>query len=125
MYLFRCLNPKCADSRDKIGHDFSAEIPTCPKCGLDGRDPRYRAFMQRLTVIHFDPPGDVIEGVGKNVTLCTGEFISHLGHKRPLEQATSDPGSVNCPACLEHADFPDPSAADPFAQPKPKPARKA
>jgi hypothetical protein len=107
MYLFRCLNPKCADDPNgKLGHDFYWEAPICPKCGIDGRSPKYGRFMEVLTTIHYDPPEGIVDGVGKNIALCNGKTSYELGMARPLEQVTGEPGSVTCPACKAHDDFP-------------------
>ena len=104
--LFRCLNPKCSDVLDKIGHDFAADLPVCPKCGLDARNPKYRRFMELVTVIHFDPPENIVPGVGVNLSLCNGKTPAELGAVRPMEQLTGDPEAVTCPVCKAHSEFP-------------------
>lgn len=105
MPLFRCCNtPKCAPQGQET--EFITEKPVCPKCGLDGTNPKYARFIERLTIIHFDPPEGIAEGVGVNLSLCRNEPPTILNRKRPFEQLTSDPEAVTCRECRKHDKFP-------------------
>ena len=73
---------------------------------IDGRSPKYGRFMEVLSIIHYDPPEGIVDGVGKNIALCNGLTSFEISRRVPLEQVTGEPGSVTCPACKAHDDFP-------------------
>jgi len=98
--LYRCLNPKCADDPSgKLGHDFTADVPVCDKCGVDGRDPRFARVVHRLVVLHYDPPSPV-EGIGLGHRACDPSKTSRASSDG-MQMATGDPESVNCAKCRE------------------------
>lgn len=104
---WRCLNPKCADDPEgKPEHDFWAAEPVCDKCGADPRkDPKLKGMITPLVIIHLDPPHPIAPGVGLGFPLCDTTRRVHNLHVTG-EQATSEPGVVNCPKCKEHEQFP-------------------
>ena len=96
MKMFRCL--ACPDEAGKP-HEFTAEKPICPRCGLDGTQPRDAELILLLTVIHFDAPSRVPNrGVG--YLACQPDTPLGRGHV-----ATGLPAVVNCPACRETEAF--------------------
>lgn len=99
--LYRCYNPKCTTHPAGMpGYDFTADVPVCPKCGVDARQPRFANLIVTRTLIHFDPPSGVVPGYGKNVCVCDGK---PLGGR----VSSGDPDAVNCPACRESAEWQD------------------
>ncbi len=86
MKLYRCN--QCD------GHEFQADKPVCPKCKVDGDDPRAksRGVIDNLVVIHFDAPSEIVgAGVGSaacDASLKVGRVI-----------ATGVAPVVNCPHC--------------------------
>jgi hypothetical protein len=92
MRFWRCYNPNCSDRGGIPGHDFTADVPVCDKCNVDGRNPRFASLISPVVVIHFDPPS-AVPGYGEGHLACnpTQGIRGHM--------ATGDPDAVNCPAC--------------------------
>jgi len=90
MVSFRCYN--CVNAKGLPGKDFEAEAtkPTCPACGLNGLDARFKHYIVLLETIHFDPPHPVVKNMGCGVMACG---IPERG------RFTGEPLVVNCPAC--------------------------
>lgn len=88
--LWKCYN--CETPIGVIGYDFESDVPVCPKCGLDGRDPVMASRMTERVVIHFDPPHPIMRGRGINKRACDGKPI-HGGY------AVGEPANVTCPEC--------------------------
>lgn len=98
--LYRCMNPKCETA------EFEAPAPLCPGCKVDGRIKRYAGMIQRLVIIHFDPPDPIIPNRGVNVVACDPN------HKVGGNiMATAEHSAVTCKKCkatdVFKATFPD------------------
>jgi len=96
MGLWRCQSPSCSeDLHGRLGFDFEADQPKCPKCArtnIPGRPER----ITKLAVIHYDPPTEeIVDGFkrGLNEWACQPGKTWKGGH------ATGDAIAVNCPAC--------------------------
>ena len=63
---FRCHNPACA-KRDQ--GKFSSEQPVCPQCGISAADEKLGRVIQRMALVHFDPPTG-IPAIGENLRAC-------------------------------------------------------
>lgn len=104
--LYRCYG--CRNSTGALGVDFkSAEAldeVACPKCGIKKSCPRVGHYIERLVVMHFEPPYPHPE-LGKT----TG--IGHLAcdPAKPTGNGryryTAERSIVNCPACQASAAF--------------------
>lgn len=102
--MYRCYRPTCL--QDKRGM-FYAEQGKCPRCGLDEKDQRLGHKIQRLAIIHFDPPSD-FPGVGMGYRACdpkkqiavTLESDEYGRKKAPTHVATGNPEVVTCPECI-------------------------
>lgn len=95
MTLYRCWNASCAtDKAGRLGFDFDASEPVCPRCGADARQPRTANVVIELAVIHFEPPSPR-DGIGIGETACKPGYARH----RIARHATSDPRVVNCAEC--------------------------
>lgn len=92
--FYRCYNPNCTEHPAKMpGYDFTADVPVCPKCKVDARQPRFSHLIVPLVIIHFDPPSQV-PGYGVGELACDGKPSAG-------RMATGDPEVVNCPACRQ------------------------
>lgn len=91
---------KCFFCNPPKGHDFEAEKPVCPKCGLDGDHPKSRGAVAPRVVIHFDPPG-AHPMFAENALACQPDKAVGAGGT----MATGDPREVSCPACRRTAAF--------------------
>lgn len=101
--LFRCYNPKCADSAALPGHDFAAEEPKCPKCKTSADHPRFGHLITPLKLIHFEVES-AVGGAGVGYPACqqpTGNENNVRGNFR----SSGAPDAVNCPACRETKAF--------------------
>jgi hypothetical protein len=96
MKLMRCSNPSCN------GGDFEAELPICPACKLDGRNPRYRNFVTELVTVHFLPPDPIV----KTMVLGTLACDPSKPHQ-PGIVATPSHAAVNCKCCIASQAFKD------------------
>lgn len=99
--LFRCDRPTCK-VQDK-GH-FRAELPKCPRCGLEANDPKFGSKIIRLTMIHYDPPTE-FPGIGKGFRACSPTKMIQVtdgpggAPKNPFDAGTGDVNQVSCPEC--------------------------
>ena len=105
--LFRCKAKKC-QAKDK-GMFWSKKMwPTCPQCHLDSADPKLGQIVQRLVIVHFDPPTEH-EGIGHSHRACdAGIAIQAPDTQRgpnPWHAGSGDPRQVNCPACRQSSAF--------------------
>ena len=94
MKMYRCMACPAEQGQPQ---EFLAEKPICPKCGLDGTQPRNAKHIAKLTVIHFDAPSQV-PGQGVGHLACQPEIPVGQGHV-----VTGHAAVVNCPAC-QHTD---------------------
>lgn len=83
---------------------------------MDGRIPRYAAFVTKNKTIHFDPPDPIIESMGQHVRACTGGPLApDYDHG-----ATGVHSVVNCKECKESEIYqktlPPPSEGKPPVQ---------
>jgi hypothetical protein len=87
MKRWRCNNAACKQG------EFAADLPVCPGCAVDARNPRYAGVVTGLAVIHFDPPDPVVPAMGQNVLACDPS--------KPIggHMASGAHDAVNCPAC--------------------------
>ena len=105
--FFRCLNPKCLQvEMGQFWSDASEKNPAvCPQCGIVGKQgTKFGHMIQRLTVVHFDPPTE-IPGIGQNVRACeTSRAIQAdempNGIPNPYHAGTGSVQQVNCPECM-------------------------
>lgn len=96
--LFRCHRPKCQPL--DMGKFFSAN-PTCPQCGLSPADPKFGDKIQRLVMVHFDPPTE-FPGRGEQVRACEpSKGIQCEGGTipNPWHAGTGSITAVTCPIC--------------------------
>lgn len=104
MTMWRCLNPKCADSDKKPGHEFTFEgdpkTVACPKCGITPAHPASIArYLHQLTPIHYEPASEIVDAEG-----C-GEVCCQPGVTTPVGMRTLSVDAVTCPACLQSARY--------------------
>lgn len=97
--MWRCLNPKCADTDLRPGHEFVFEGDPndvkCPKCGITLKHPANIArYLHSLVPVHYLPPDPIIE------TEPGLEMACQPGKPRSGMQ-TAEPQAVTCPMCLE------------------------
>lgn len=97
MRLFNCYN--CVSPETGMpGVKFFAELPVCPTCKLDGREPRFKDRVVQCRIIHFDPPHPQAIGAGLNVLAC--DPTKKIGGLNGVAaMATGEPAVVNCPNC--------------------------
>ncbi len=94
MRFYRCYNPDCATNpHGRLGFDFEAEQPTCPKCQTDGNDPLYSQVVISLILMHFELPSKV-KLVGTGRVACKPD-VNAIGKAR----FSREPTAVNCKAC--------------------------
>lgn len=118
MGLWRCRNQRCstAGPAERPSFEFEADAPTCPKCGVDKRQPDGLHVIAAVAVIHYDPPHERVDGRGRNTLACQP--------KRPVMglHATGETARVNCPRCRDtdvyKANLPGPEEAAAPARPK-------
>lgn len=98
MTLWKCHNGHFDNGA--IGHDFTAELPVCPKCGLDATTAevsQYGLVVKRET-IHLDPPHKTIVGKGSGKRPCDGKPT--MGG-----MSTGVAAVVNCEKCKQTPEF--------------------
>jgi hypothetical protein len=99
MKLLRCY--ACLNEKGIPGFDFEADDRVCPRCNIDGKNPRFEQFIVTREVVHFDAPVDhpmlkYEMGVGfaacnEKISIATSNNVRFSG----------DPRAVNCPRCRE------------------------
>lgn len=106
MIPFRCVNPACTTAEFGLSKfDFWGNVPKCPKCGADERDPESRHLIVRLVIVHFGTINKWGKGTGKYA--CAA---------RPNGADFSTPLAVgvNCPACQATETWQQAAAASNF-----------
>lgn len=68
-------------------------------------DPKLGAQIQRLVIVHFDPPTEVV-GRGENIRACEPSKpiacgLMGDGQPNPFSCGTGSVGAVTCPECKE------------------------
>ena len=99
---YKCHRPSC--QRKEKGN-FWSEIPTCPQCQLSAKDEKFGHLLQRLVIVHFDPPTDFL-GLGHHVRACKTETAIQApdgggGIPNPWHAGTGVATHVNCQACRQ------------------------
>lgn len=98
---FRCHRDSC--QANDMGRFFAMDAK-CPQCGLTQKDPKFGDKLQRLAIVHFDPPTD-FAGRGENVRACEpSEGIQCKMHGRipnPFHAGSGNASIVNCPDCMQ------------------------
>lgn len=94
--LYRCNHEGCETSQ------FEADIPVCPTCGTDGRDPHWKGFIAPLVTIHFvgrakHPTGKSLPNVRSKTRACDSKPA--VGLTDGSHAVTGEPLVVNCAAC--------------------------
>jgi hypothetical protein len=93
---YRCQNPDCTtDAAGRLIHDFWAEAPVCPRCGLDGRTPLGRDVVVALELLHFAEP-TAVRGKSTGRPACDGR--GRIG-VFPYVHVTAYAPAANCPKC--------------------------
>jgi hypothetical protein len=112
MKLFICRNcfaDKPSESGSPVpGYKFYADLPVCPKCTADQRNPRHMHYIAECEVIHFDPPDPVLRDRGTNVAACDPSIkIGGLQEGETVKPnfGTGHRSVVNCPKCMESEAF--------------------
>lgn len=100
-----CLSEPNENGVSVVGYPFAGEHPVCPKCGIDGREPEYRAYVHERVPIHFDPPHAVLKDRGLNSTACDGTRIGSTDKKGRTVMGTGQRKAVTCPLCRESEAF--------------------
>ena len=101
MPIWRCQNEACStDPAGRLIFDFSDDLPICPTCGTDGR--KRPDIVIRLKLMHYDPPHPKLTRRGKGHAACDP---NKKVHGTELVGFTGDPGTVNCQACIESAEW--------------------
>lgn len=99
MGIYRCYNEDCTEQANgRLGFDFEAGVPVCPKCKCDGRKPEFASMINELPTTHLvvkDKAGPIITSMGRRRIACMP-----TSNKYP-ERATDLPSAVNCSACKE------------------------
>lgn len=88
---------------------FWATYPKCPKCELDAKDLKFGDKIQRLVIVHYDPPTE-FPGVGENVRACERTRIIQAedtpgGIPNPWHAGTGSVKDVNCDACMATPEY--------------------
>lgn len=106
---FKCENETADDDTIKMSSpgDFEADEPVCPRCKIDGKDPRFRGVIAARVVTHFDPP-TIIPGRGERFLACDPKMAVGMGGM----SATGDYRLVTCPACKSSDKWTDLSDAN-------------
>lgn len=107
---YRCMNPEClAKKSDALF--FADPVPgtlECPQCGLKDSDPKFGGLLQRMVIVHFDPPSR-IPGFGLGVRACDptkGINVKAVSTKKPSwHSGTGNTDAVTCPQCKETLEF--------------------
>lgn len=103
--LFRCHRMKC-QSLDNGRFESVEMFPACPQCGLSRKDEKFGDQIQRLVVVHFDPPTE-FPGRGERIRACDPEkgIQAEAGQNgsmpNPWHAGTGTVQVVNCPDCKE------------------------
>ncbi len=105
MGLWRCYQGSpCATDEHGRWRDFESDVPVCPGCGCDGRQPEGRGVINARAVLHLlvkDKAGPII-GRGSRLRILCNPALK----LSRVVMGTGEPSIANCPACLAHADFP-------------------
>lgn len=104
MGLFKCMNKRCWSESGRPGFDFEDGMPVCPKCNTDQRDKRLGYLIVDRVLIHYDPPHDSVDGVGKGYIACSKIPVHEVAMRG--QQASGEPVAVNCQKCKESAEWP-------------------
>ncbi|MEB3269965.1 MAG: hypothetical protein VKJ09_15600, partial [Leptolyngbya sp.] len=96
-----CLSDPNENGVSVVGYPFAADLPVCPKCGIDGREAEYRPYVIERLPVHLDPPHAVLKDRGKGVTACDGTRIGGRDAKGNTVMGTGLREAVTCPACRE------------------------
>ncbi len=105
VYLWRCLNGRCAQNRNRSrpGYDFELPVtqpPVCPVCGASGLVHPDTVIERKLLhydrIVSDDPNSVIRPNRGENVAACDPatpwEGNERVGY-------TGEPSAVTCPAC--------------------------
>jgi hypothetical protein len=99
--FWRCYGKNCTeDAAGRLGFDFWAEKPTCPKCGASAANPQHRAQVVPLVVTHFlveDPKGKIV-GNGSMLRVACSPAMTKIPFP-PVGQASLSFSVVTCPLC--------------------------
>lgn len=102
--LYKCHRPTCqAKNHGQFWQEADRENPpVCPQCNLSALDPKFGDKIQRLVVVHFDPPSE-FPGTGLQVRACDPKMpiqAQVVNPKLPSWHAgTGNPKTVNCDLC--------------------------
>lgn len=99
--FWRCYTDSCTeDLAGRLGFDFWAEKPICPKCGANPVNPQHRTTVVPLIVTHFlvkDPKGKIV-GNGSMMRIACSPALTRVPFP-PVGQATRSFSVVTCPLC--------------------------
>jgi hypothetical protein len=100
-----CSHPKClVKDGGKFSGEFTPKKAVCPRCGTREDDEKFGCAIQRLTVIHFDPPTHM-PGIGQNHRACDpavgikAQLLSNSLMPNPWHAGTGDINVVTCEKC--------------------------
>ncbi len=108
--FYQCHNPRCqAKDKGKFLSNRPPQKAICPQCGIQEADPKFGKVIQRLVLVHFDPPTD-IPSIGQSIRACQREKIIQAeelpnGTPNPWHAGTGCFEAVTCPACKETIEY--------------------
>jgi hypothetical protein len=106
----KCYRPTCQQSPSRGEWFTENDLDGCPQCGLTRKHEKYGFAIQRLVIIHFDPPSEMPE-VGMNYRACDhtkgvqAPDHAHGDRPNPYHIATGNANVVNCPKCKLTEEF--------------------